>query len=644
MVALLASAWLAVGAVLSAGTATRRLAVPLLVVAAALAVAAFGPAGTRGVAAGGVAAGIVWLLAGLPDGRLATAPRRWLVVLALVLGPAMGAWSALAGVVAVTAPASATGIALAAKRYPTVGLTGRRRILWVVWGLTFTGAVAASAGLASVVLNWPRAPGEVAVGALAAVPLGLLASVWPITSRWVDSVLDATVSLLAVAAVVAGAEGLAVLALGRWPVDGEREVLGLSIVAAVLVAAVQARFRLAVTDRVNRLIYGKVQSPAAALAAFPARMTRAVPLGELLLQLVEMLRSAWRLAAAEVWTSVGDRFELTASVPPKPRHTVSLSAEETTVVSRAGVSGGTWAALWLKDVVGDRDQERLRVAPLAHSGRLLGLLVCERQPERDPFTAADDALLVDLARQVALALRNAKLDSALQASLAELRTSNEELRRSRARLVATADAERRRLERDLHDGAGQHLMALEIKLRKAADAMTGKTADLLEELQADVRRTSTELRALAHGIYPPLLISDGLSEALPAAASRTGRPFTLDVAGLGRYPPEIEAAVYFCCLEAMQNAAKHAGPTATISLRADITGTTLWFEVRDDGTGFDPAGRRPADPASTGHGLDNMADRIGACGGTLVITSAPGVATTVRGDIPLEQLPSGVAT
>jgi signal transduction histidine kinase len=123
---------------------------------------------------------------------------------------------------------------------------------------------------------------------------------------------------------------------------------------------------------------------------------------------------------------------------------------------------------------------------------------------------------------------------------------------------------------------------------------------------------------------------------LPAAASRTGRPFTVDVAGLGRYPPEIEAAVYFCCLEAMQNAAKHAGPTAAISLRAGITATTLWFEVRDDGAGFDPAGRRPANPASTGHGLDNMADRIGACGGALVVTSAPGAGTTVRGDVPRE--------
>jgi Histidine kinase len=226
-----------------------------------------------------------------------------------------------------------------------------------------------------------------------------------------------------------------------------------------------------------------------------------------------------------------------------------------------------------------------------HGGCLLGLLVCERQPEHDPLTAADDALLVDLARQVALALRNAELDSALQASLAELRTSNEELRRSRARLVAAADAERRRLERDLHDGAQQYLIALAVKLRLAADAVTGEAADLLEELQADVRHTTAELRALAHGIYPPLLISGGLSDALPAAASRTCRPVTVDVAGLDRHPPGIEAAVYFCCVEAIQNAAKHAGPTAAISLQAGVTGAMLWFEVRDDGAGFDPAGR-----------------------------------------------------
>src|SRR5262249_1802148 len=157
------------------------------------------------------------------------------------------------------------------------------------------------------------------------------------------------------------------------------------------------------------------------------------------------------------------------------------------------------------------------------------------------------------------------------------------------------------------DGAQQNLMALAMKLRLAADAMTGEAADLIEEMQTDVRHTTAELRALAHGIYPPLLISGGLPEALPAAASRTGRPVTIDVAGLGRHPPDIEAAVYFCCVEALQNAAKHAGPTAAISLQAGVTGAMLWFEVRDDGAGFDPADRQQTDPASTGHGLDNMA-------------------------------------
>jgi signal transduction histidine kinase len=201
--------------------------------------------------------------------------------------------------------------------------------------------------------------------------------------------------------------------------------------------------------------------------------------------------------------------------------------------------------------------------------------------------------------------------------------------------VAAADAERRRLERDLHDGAQQHLMALAVKLRLVADAVTGEAADLLEELQTDVRQTTAELRALAHGIYPPLLISGGLSEALPAAASRTGRPVTVDVAGVDRHPPDMEAAVYFCCVEAMQNAAKHAGATAAISLLAGVTDAMLWFEVRDDGAGFDAACCRPGGPASTGHGLDNMADRINARGGTLVVTSMPGAGTAVHGKIPL---------
>src|SRR5205085_9546258 len=157
--------------------------------------------------------------------------------------------------------------------------------------------------------------------------------------------------------------------------------------------------------------------------------------------------------------------------------------------------------------------------------------------------------------QVAVALHNSALDTALQASLNDVRVANEELRASRARIVAAADHSRRQIERNLHDGAQQHLVALAVKLglaRQLVDGDPATVATLLEELRADAQTTLTELRELAHGIYPPLLMDRGLGEALRAAANRSVLPANVD-ADVGRFPPDVEAAVYFCCLEALQN-------------------------------------------------------------------------------------------
>jgi signal transduction histidine kinase len=616
-----AGCWLVAAAMLVTEPASRRLAAPTAVVGAALALAATATSAAWAAAV----AGFGWLLAGLPDGRLATPLRRRLSGGVLVVGPAVGFWSASAGV-AVAAIGVLAGAVLAAARYPSTGLNGGRRMLWVLWGTTVAAFLALATWPLSVLLGWSPIP----VLALAAVPVGLVATVRPVTNRWVEPMLAATVALFTAAALAAAAGALVVLASGRFPEGREWAWLGASMGAAALVALCYPAARRAAIDRLNRLVYEVGRSPAEALAVFPSRMTRAVPLEELLLQLAELLRSAWRLTAAEVWTGSDGRLELAAADPPLPSRAVSLSREEVAVVARAGVSGGSWAMVWLASVVDGRDPERLRMAPLVHSGLLVGLLVCERGPERDPLTPADDALLAEVARQVALVLRNNALDSALQASLAELRTANEELRRSRARLVAAADGERRRLERDLHDGAQQHLMVLAVKLGLARETWAGDDSRaLVDELQADVRQAIAELRALAHGIYPPLLITGGLAEALPAAVAQLEPPATVDVTDLPRYSPEVEAAVYFCCLEAVQNATKHAGPAARIWLHAGVDGGTLWFEVRDDGAGFDLRELRDR------HGLDNMRDRIGAQGGTLAITSAPGRGTTVRGELPL---------
>jgi signal transduction histidine kinase len=234
------------------------------------------------------------------------------------------------------------------------------------------------------------------------------------------------------------------------------------------------------------------------------------------------------------------------------------------------------------------------------------------------------------AQRAELAVHNAQLDSALQESLDGLRRQAAELRASRARIVAAADSERRRIERNLHDGAQQRLTALAIKLRLVSElaGQDGTLATNLEELSGQVKDAARELRDLAHGIYPPLLAERGLPAALAAAASRSTLPTTVDAAPLGRYPAEIEATVYFCCLEAIQNACKHAGEEATLALHLREEAGMLTFEVVDDGKGFDAQAR------GLGAGFLNMADRLGALGGSLQVESAPQRGTTVSGTIP----------
>jgi signal transduction histidine kinase len=238
---------------------------------------------------------------------------------------------------------------------------------------------------------------------------------------------------------------------------------------------------------------------------------------------------------------------------------------------------------------------------------------------------------VDLARQVGLALHNVRLDAALQASLEQLQRRNEELIASRARVVAAADESRRQIERDLHDGAQQHLVALAVKVglvRTLMDTAPETAAGMFDEVRGDVQVTLEVLRELAHGIYPPLLRERGLADALQAAASRASLPTTVRAAGVGRYETDVEAAVYFCCLEAMQNAGKHAGDGARVCVELAEADGSLWFEVRDDGAGFETTVDRG------GHGFVNMRDRLGAFGGELEVRSAVGRGTTVRGTVP----------
>jgi signal transduction histidine kinase len=238
-------------------------------------------------------------------------------------------------------------------------------------------------------------------------------------------------------------------------------------------------------------------------------------------------------------------------------------------------------------------------------------------PPNDPLDAGRATLIHDLAAQAGPVLRNVRLI--------------EELRTSRRRLVAAQDQERRRLERNIHDGAQQQLVALAVKQRLVG-ALVGKDDErarrMLEELQADTNAALEDLRDLARGIYPPLLADKGLVAALEAQARRSPIPVTVEGEGVGRFGQDVEAAVYFSCLEALQNTAKYADPShAEISLTNGEG--VLRFTVRDDGRGFDPAA------TSHGTGLNGIADRLAALGGDVSIESAPGSGTTIAGSIPV---------
>jgi signal transduction histidine kinase len=211
--------------------------------------------------------------------------------------------------------------------------------------------------------------------------------------------------------------------------------------------------------------------------------------------------------------------------------------------------------------------------------------------------------------------------AALRTSEGQLAERAAELAASRTRLITAADDERRRLERDLHDGAQQHLVALSVLIGLARNAEHDRYQALLSEASDLVENAIAEIRRLAHGIYPPLLVSGGLSEALPALAARATVPVRLDLQRLGRYPPSTEAALYYCCSEALQNAAKHGGPDTNVTITAHADGQALNLTISDTGRGFDPA--------TIGTGLTNMTDRLAAIGGQLEIDTAPGRGTRI---------------
>ncbi len=581
---------------------------------------------------------VLHLLLTLPDGRLAgVGSRRVLIgaygiaaVLALALlsdRETVNGWPIVALWILTTG-----ALPIAHASYRSASVLTQRRMQWAGWGAVVALEVALVAGALTLALGWPHHAADVALVASGLLPLSIAAGTVPRLLSRIDRLLTHTVSVTGLTVLIAVAYLLALAAFGRRPSGSERSLLVLSMAAAAGAALCYQPARAWLGDRANRVVYGERVSPDEALRTWSSRLSRAIPLDELLLQLAETLRKSLQLRSAQIWTGSHGHYEVAAMVPLRSSSTLTVGDKERAVVSRAGVSGGTWLDIWLSGLVGPEVTASTRVAPIAHSGELLGLIVCERSSDAASFTDEDDRVLTELARQVGLALHNVQLDTALQASLDELRRTNDELRASRIRIVAAGDTERRKLERNLHDGAQQHLVALAVKLRLAKDAVVDDPSDaeaMIDEIRGNLQEAITELRSLAHGIFPPLLVSGGLGEALPAAAARAALPTFAEV-DVGRHSQEVEAAIYYCCMEALQNAGKHAGDKASALVRVWEEPGSLHWEVSDDGQGFDQTGG-----AGEGHGFVNMRDRMGAFGGTVAVVSARGQGTSIHGSVPL---------
>jgi signal transduction histidine kinase len=370
------------------------------------------------------------------------------------------------------------------------------------------------------------------------------------------------------------------------------------IVPAVAIGALLSAVFLLVRTRArrlaNRLVYGKRSTPYEVLSEFGERVGGTYSIDDVLPRMAQLLGEATGARAARVWLRIGDEMRQEGAWPE---------------------GASTAPDVPVRDDVPDFGEDI--AFEVRHQGELLGALTVAAAPD-DPMDPTKEKLARDMAAQAGLVLRNVRLI--------------EDLRESRRRIVSAQDERARKLERDIHDGAQQQLVALSVQLRLAenmVDRDPAKARELLADLQARTGETLEDLRDLARGIYPPLLADKGLPAALESQARRSPLPVTIEPDGVGRYGPDVESAVYFCCLEALNNVAKYA-EASSVEIRLGQANGELRFEVTDDGRGFDPV------TTGRGTGLQGMADRLDAVGGMLEVRSAPDGGTTVSGVVPIE--------
>jgi signal transduction histidine kinase len=443
---------------------------------------------------------------------------------------------------------------------------------------------------------------NVAVVSFALIPIAMGASILRYRLFDIDVVINKAVVFGALAVFITMVYVAIVVGVGA--LVGSRTSPVLSAVAAAVVALAFQPLRRRAQRLADRLVYGRRATPYEVLSEFSERVGHTYASEELLPRMARALGEGTGAARADVWVRSGGDLRPTANWPEDapaldPRPVASAEGEAT--------ASGTFE-------------------PVRHHGELLGALSIEKR-SGESLSATEEKLIQDLAAQAGLVMRNAALTEDLLDTIEQLRTS-------RQRLVTAQDEERRKLERNLHDGAQQQLVALTVKLGLLERLVARDPAQaeaIAAQLQGEATEALEELRDLARGIYPPLLADKGLVAALESQARKSTVPVSVEADGVGRYAREAEAAVYFSCLEALQNVAKYASASRATVRLMDGNGH-LRFEVIDDGVGFDAAA------SFHGTGLQGIADRLAALGGEVEIRSAPGAGTTVAGTLPVEDV------
>jgi len=507
------------------------------------------------------------------------------------------------GLAVVSVAFMAAVLASLAVRYRAGGRLMRQQIKWlaltalVFAGLLFIALLGLAAG--EVWLN-SAANGITAVVSLFGIPAAMAIAILRYRLYDIDVIINRAIRYGLLSAALTAIYVLIVVGIGTMAGYAGGPLLNAA--AALAIAVLFQPLRRRAQLFANRLVYGRRATPYQALSDFAGDMAGQLDLTEAVERMVSVLAGATGANRAEAWIRVGTELRPAAVWPH--------GAPPSTAVA-LGAGGGLPAF-----------EGESRAAAVKHGGELLGALSLQK-PRNEPLTGTEEELLQHLASQAGLVLRNSALTAELQATI-------DELRASRRRLVGAQDAERRKIERNLHDGAQQQLIALMIQLGLLEESADDPAAvrQLAPAVKDGLRAALDDLRDLARGIYPPLLADQGLVPALQAQARKAALPVEIDADGIGRYPQDTEAAVYFCAMEALQNIAKYAGASrAAVGL--SCSGGSLRFTVTDDGAGFDTASSRH------GTGLQGMADRLAALGGAFDVLSRPGHGTTVSGQLPV---------